>query len=152
MRNPEPVCIRLTLDQECVTNTLYPCSSSVPMMHPSDIWHQRALGKSAESVWKCLLANGSMTTKELTEQTGRHISTVRRALNKLWMYGLASPDGGGLWVAEPAGFDYLQGVAEELGTKGAAIKRRAKHDQERAIWASRQMLRQKEQWERMHTK
>jgi DNA-binding IclR family transcriptional regulator len=91
-----------------------------------------------------------MTAKEIAGQTGRHVSTVRRALNKLWMYGLAAPDGGGLWIAEPAGIDYLQDVAEELGTKGAAEKRRAKHNQEREIWASLQMLRQKERWERRH--
>jgi hypothetical protein len=116
----------------------------------SDAWHHRALGKSGETVWKCLLANGALKTKEIAEQTGRHVNTVRNALNKLWMYGLAAPDGGGLWVAEPAGIDYLQEVAEELGTKGAAEKRRVKHEQERAIWASQQMLRQKEQWERRH--
>ena len=116
----------------------------------SDAWHHRALGKSAESVWIILLANGSMTAKEVAEQTGRHVNTVQRALNKLWMYGLAIPDGGGMWVAEPAGEDYLQDVAEEMGTKGKAEQRKIKHSQERSIWATQQLLRQKEQWVSRH--
>ena len=116
----------------------------------SDAWHQRALGKSSESVWKTLLANGSMTAKEVAERTGRHVNTVQRALNKLWTYGLAAPDGGGMWVAEPAGDEYLQKVAEELGTKGMAEKRKTKHSQERSIWATQQLLRQKERWVYRH--
>jgi DeoR/GlpR family transcriptional regulator of sugar metabolism len=116
-------------------------------MDVSDAWHHRALGKSAESVWKTLLAGGEMSIKELSDLTGRSNQTVSRVLDKLWMQGLVIPTGRGVWSAEPAGFENLQSIANFYQTIGASERRKAYHSQERALRASRIIREQKLRWE-----
>jgi hypothetical protein len=119
-------------------------------MSHSDIWHRDALGKSTESVWKVLLAGGAMKVNDISKRTGRVPKTVRRALDKLWMYGLATPIGDGYWTAEPADDLSLKNISEELGTLGLADRKKAMHEHERSNWVSTQLMRQKVSWENKH--
>lgn len=58
--------------QPCVRNT-----------YASDLWHTRAIGKSAYSVWQALLREGERMPVALASATGRCSQTVRRALKRL---------------------------------------------------------------------
>lgn len=131
-------------------NTLYPCSDSVSITGVSDAWHHKALGKSAETVWKILLVNGECTPKQLAKFSGRGESTVRRVLDKLFIYGLSMPSGAGYWIAEPVDHDYLKEIASLYGTLGAGEMRKVRHNKERAVRANYLIRIQKENWFRQH--
>lgn len=133
-------------------NTLLPCIDSVSITGVSDAWHHKALGKSAESIWKILLVKGERTPKQLAKLSGRGESTVRRILDKLFMHGLSVPSGAGHWMAEPADHDYLQEIAAEYGTYGARETRKVRHRKERAARSNYLIREHKEYWDRQHAK
>ena len=129
---------------------LIPCISSGVMKAASDVWHERALGRSAESIWRTLLAKGELTPGNLADYTGRGVRTVQRALDKLSMYGLVTPVGGGYWSAEPVSTEDLVEIAGLYGTLGKGDQRIMRFKKERASRASELMHKTKINWHQKH--
>ena len=115
-------------------------------MNSHDVWHGRALGKSALAFWTWLLDRGEMTAAEIAEATGRSLPTVRRRLAELERFSLVRRVGQ-YWQGLDAAAHSLDRIAEECGTKGAGETRRRKHSEERALRASHLLLLQKKRWE-----
>ena len=102
-----------------------------------DVFSWHGFGKAAGLVYAALL-DGPGTVKELAGRTGRHVTTVRRALGNLAavpdastgeVYALVEEDGAGSWqLVEGADLDK---AARLLAVDGVGAKRRAKHDKER---------------------
>ncbi len=101
-----------------------------------DAFRRQGLGKAACEVWTRLQVQPGATAAELAELTGRHVTTIRRALARMErlidpMTGevlrLVKRDGEG-WRAVDAD---LGAVARVVGTQGAGARQRAKHEEER---------------------
>ena len=108
-----------------------------------DVFRQRGLGKSAEQVWQTL-QNHPASINELAMLTGRHIKTIKRALDRMgklvnpltgeYLPMIASDDGE-TYHSLPVDLDQ---VAHALGTAGAGERQRKQHAKERQ--AHRQAL------------
>jgi len=105
--------------------------------HAAEIWtpasqEYAGLGKSAGLVFARLTAD-PLEPSELADVTGKHRTTVWRALKRLEGWGLAErgPDG---WTRGPAS---LVDVMEELDAEGRARQRHQEHELQRAGWDER---------------
>jgi hypothetical protein len=128
-------------------NTLIPCSDSVINSLYSDLWHFRALGKTAESVWKILIAKDETSIEYVQLQTGRSRRSINLALNKLWKTGMAYPLGKNYWVGVPIDEEDLVRITKYFGTFGERQKMILRHQQERSHYAASIILSQKRRWE-----
>ena len=104
-----------------------------------DLFCWQGFGKAAGLVYLALL-DAPGTVKELAERTGRHVTTVRRALVRMSAipdsasdYALVEEDGAGVWELARSS-DYgasLDEAARLLAVDGIGAKRQAKHEAER---------------------
>ena len=103
-----------------------------------DAWVRSTLGLSARQVHDVLRQSGAMTVGGLHEATGRCPETVRYALKRLELHGLATRDRSRrLWCGLPASPEVLAEVAARLGSAGRCADRRAGHQQEREQYTAR---------------
>lgn len=103
----------------------------------NDAFRRAGLGKAAGELLAHLRLHPGLTAAELAESTGRHISTVRRALGR--MARLVDPlTGEVLRLVESDGDTWravddvdLTAVARAVGTSGAGARQKLKHQKER---------------------
>lgn len=110
-----------------------------------DAFARGALNDSGERVWKAILLE-PMKPAELARRLKLNRSTVGRTLDRLARHGLAERVGR-VWHGNPASDDFLSEVAAACGTLGAGERRRQYYRQERALYASKRLLRAKRRWE-----
>lgn len=148
---------RLVLPEEVITTrtvgvTYTPVGVNVRSSDTGhDVWHSRALGKSAQSCWAALCEAGTLTVAELAARTGRTPPTIRRVLARLAEFGLAQADNKNWQVLDVAS-DALDRIALELGTSGRGEARTERHQEERQKWASSRILEQKRRWQESRLK
>jgi hypothetical protein len=130
---------RLAMQLDKLTHSLNtPCEEVCKFVHSHDLFRQNAgLGKRAAQVWQ-VLQDGPATVDELTQATGTHAKTIKRALSRMaaivdshtgeCLPMVASGDGGKTWHALPADLDNLALV---VGSAGLGKKQRERHAQER---------------------
>jgi predicted transcriptional regulator len=106
-----------------------------------DAFHTRALGKTALMLCDLLRAHGLLTVRDISLLSGKHPSTIRRSLRRLWEHGIANCDKRGWWALEVNDENY-QNVALSHGTLGAGEERRRKHEEQRKAYAGRILLQQ----------
>ena len=146
---------RLVLPTEVITTrtvgvTYTPVGVNVRSSNTGhDVWHSRALGKSAQSCWAALYEAGTLTVAELATWTGRTPPTIRRVLARLAEFGLAQTDNKNWQVLDVAS-DALDRIALELGTSGKGEARTERHQEERQKWASSRILEQERRWQESH--
>lgn len=101
-----------------------------------DAFRWSGLGMSALEVYQTL-QDSPLSTKEIEQRTGRHISTVRRVLNRMSSLvdirtgeklELVKKETDGKWSTSEIDLDH---VALILGTAGMAEAQRRKHSKER---------------------
>lgn len=96
----------------------------------SGIWGMtEGLGPSAKVVYHHL-TDQPQSASQLAGLTGKHRSTVTRALSKLQHYGLATPTDKGVILGEEA----LTEVCLILGAEGLTNRRKAWHKRERQLY------------------
>lgn len=100
-----------------------------------DAFRQAGLGRSAYSVLTAFdliknthsgAAASSLRAKDISESTGRHVQTVRKALHRLKNCGLAEKFRG-KWTVVPLDKIDLTELARKVGTEGARREQRDKH-------------------------
>jgi len=125
------------LNTECAnftTSSLPSCEVVVNIAH--DVFRIRGLGKTGAEIWKALKDKGSMTTIELRDYTGRHITTINRKLNLMAklvdsstgeVLSLVAVEGD-KWHAINGDLDLISQI---IGTAGLGKRQREKHRAER---------------------
>jgi DNA-binding transcriptional ArsR family regulator len=115
----------------------------------SDAAERGALGKTAVSVYQGLLALGnSLRVCNLALALKLSRDQVRRALRKLLSYGMVKCERK-FWFAIRVDNEWLdEHVAAAAGTLGRGKVRRVKHQEERAEYAARQIMRARRQQRR----
>ncbi len=104
-------------------------------LHSHDVFRWGGLNKSAAEVWQELLKE-PRTEEELASLTGRHISTIKRVLEK--MANITDPATGelhpmvrfvgGKWHALPVDLDE---IARYVGTAGKGVEQKEQHKYDR---------------------
>lgn len=113
-----------------------------------DVWHRKALGKSALWVLQCLRRHpNGMLVVELVCETGRCHSTISRSLQRLADEGLTfyeDDQRGKVWYAAIDDVEdwQLNRIAYERGTRGSRDIKTARFALERSLYASSLLLRQ----------
>jgi DNA-binding transcriptional regulator YhcF (GntR family) len=92
-----------------------------------DAFRWRGLGRAAFEVFETL--SDPSSAKELAQKTGRHVQTIRGALEKLARFDCVEKRGR-LWIRAEKPPDFKV-VAEAVGTHGALNRQRHKHSMER---------------------
>jgi CRP-like cAMP-binding protein len=92
-----------------------------------DAFRHRGLGRPAFEVFEAIAIPTS--AKDIADKTGRHIRTVRRALNRLKAFDCAQRSGR-LWSRAENPPDF-EAIAKTVGTHGARHKQQHKHSMER---------------------
>lgn len=119
------------------TSSTHPNCEELVKACNADAWRFRGLGKSALLVLEHLRATPGATAVELAASTGKHRTTVWRALER--MAHMVDPDTGEvLRLVEADGDGWracddvdLAAVARAVGTAGAGERQRARHEDER---------------------
>jgi hypothetical protein len=94
-----------------------------------DIWHPKALGKSAQNIFE-YLQNGSKTIDELVIGTNKSKPVIERALSKLEGVGLVKQKSG-TWQAVNIDMDTLDKIAIDFEVFGIGERRDEQHQRER---------------------
>lgn len=116
-------------------------TSGLVALAGADTFASRGLGAAGARILATLRASDRMTSRDLAAATGLHCSTVRRRLRQLEAVQLAVCLGDGEWAGVERD---LAEVAAEVGTSGAAERRRTRHRLDRlgyrAVLADRAWL------------
>lgn len=96
-------------------------------------WDKMGLGVSCQQVHRALRKDMSFTVRELVGRTGKTDDTVRRALNRLALHGLAEKDEGGRYPRWRGTGRSLDDVAADRGIAGRDRERRLAHLEQRTM-------------------
>lgn len=96
-----------------------------------DVWHPSALGKSALNLYIALrLSNNGETEEGMETILGKKSKTIKRATEKLANEGLIA-EFESTWKAYPISVEFLDEIAERMGTLGRNAQRIIQHRVER---------------------
>lgn len=112
------------LPHSCIDGVVQCSSFLLP-----DAFRQRGLGRAAFEAL-CVLEAGPLRAKEIADQTGRHVQTVRKALKKLRRFRVANKTRG-RWFGTALSEINLEQLARDVGTYGARKKQNEKHRADR---------------------
>ena len=105
----------------------------------NDAFERGALGANGERVWRAVLVK-PLTVKQLAQQLGLHVTTVRKHLRNLHQHGMVEKQRL-RWSGVSFEDEGLAVVASNAGKLGAGERRRTKHQLERSLHVTSIILR-----------
>lgn len=97
-----------------------------------DVWHPRALGKTAFIAFEWLQVNSGKTVTEISAGTGKCYNAIKSALAKMETHALVYQEEGKLWfVSQDADDVRLGEVAQSYNTLGKRTERGNRYKSER---------------------
>jgi len=112
-----------------------PATNETVTVGGREVWAWSQLGASCELVYAHLPLDTAATPGDLAQLTGKHVKTVRKALDTLAQHGLAEHNGkGGRWRKWGRGAASLAHVARQLEAERASRNRRHTHEREREAY------------------
>ena len=126
--------------------------NSVPTLILKDVWHYRAIGPRAETIYYLLLDYEERHIDELVDRIQVNKRIIENALTKLYKNGLVEPLGSGFYLGVQMTEVKAIEIAKKYGTYGKSHRRMECHREERQRFLSYKMLRQKSYWMKRYGK